>query len=241
MADVIALHERRVEPVAPRTLDTDWDTDRATHRRVRRKHMLYRSGQVARTAYVVHAGIFKCTVLDEHGRERVTAFALKGDVLGVEALASGRYAADVMALDVADVIELPQSDLLDPVRGLLPQVAGMMSTALARDWSWMLALHALDAEQRVAYFLLDLSARLSKRGYSADELMLRMTRYDIGSFLDIASESVVRALTRLEGAGLIRVDCRNITILDRNALVRLLAPDDYATRATPSPRRESVH
>jgi CRP/FNR family transcriptional regulator len=131
-----------------------------------------------------------------------------------------------VALDVAEVVELPLQDLLDPTRGVLPQVAAAMSEARERDWAWMLALHTLDAEQRVARFLLDYADRLERMGYSPSRVVLRMTRADIGSFLDMASESVARAMTRLDSAGLIRVSCRDIEMLDADALRRLLEPGD---------------
>ena len=226
MSNVVALDPRRGVFANPAPTPDVAELERAPHRRVRRKHMLYRQGQPATSAFVVNAGVFKCTVLDAFGRERVTGFALKGDVLGVECLVEARYLSDVVALDVADVIELSLPELLEPTLGLLPSVASHMSKALAQNWMAMLALHSLDAEQRVAWFLLDYGDRLAARGYPADELVLRMTRGDIGSFLDVASESVVRALTRLEGAGLIRVACRNISIIDRVALTRLLMPPE---------------
>lgn len=197
---------------------------RLPHRRVRRKHMLFRAGQPATTLYLVHAGSFRTSVLDAQGRERVTGFALKGDVLGTEALDGMHYACDAMALDVGDVIELARADVLDPLRGLLPFVAAAMADALRRDWEWMLALHTHDAEQRVARFLLDHARRLSSLGFSDSRIVLRMTRADIGSFLDLASESVVRALTRLESAGLVQVSCRDIGIVDAAGLRRLLVP-----------------
>lgn len=242
MSAIVSLHDRRPGrvPVPPLHDLATWNGERAVHRRVRRKHMLFRAGQPANAAYLVHAGVFKCTVLDAHGRERVTGFALKGDVLGVESLSSPLYVSDVMALDIGDVIELPRSELLDPVRGALPVVAAGMSAAFERDWSWMLALHSLDAEQRVARFLLDYADRLARWGYGTDRVSLRMTRADIGSFLDMAPESVVRALTRLEGAGLIRVACRDIALLDRVALERLLAPADDA-RLTPAAAPARLH
>lgn len=236
MATVVPLHDPRRAGPAPDS--AGWNPERATHRRVRRKHMLYRAGQPANAAYLVHAGIFKCTVLDAHGRERVTGFALKGDVLGVEALSGRRYAADAMALDIGDVIELPRAELFDPVRGALPVVASAMAAAFERDWRWMLALHSLDADQRVARFLLDHADRQARRGHDADRVTLRMTRAEIGSFLDLAPESVVRGLSRLESAGLVRVACRDIALLDRAALERLLAPlDDAGLTPAPAPTR----
>jgi CRP/FNR family transcriptional regulator len=78
----------------------------------------------------------------------------------------------------------------------------------------MLVLGSLNADQRVVSFLLDLSARLSALGFSSTSMLLRMTRADLGNFLALQLETVVRALYRLQGQGLIEVDRREIRILD---------------------------
>lgn len=202
-----------------------FERERLVHRRVHQKHVLHRAGQPARAAFFVHAGAFKTSVLDSHGQERVVGFPMKGDLLGAEALAGGVYVSDVVALDVADVIELPVHVLFDQTRAVLPVVAAALSTALQRDWAWMLALRVYDAEQRVVRFLLDYANRMRMLGYSPDKLVLRMTRADIGSFLDLAAESVVRSMSRLEAARLVEVCCREINILDSSALEEMLARD----------------
>ena len=53
-------------------------------------------------------------------------------------------------------------------------------------------LATMRAEMRLASFLLDLSQRYSARGFSASELVLRLTRQEIGSYLGIKLETVSR-------------------------------------------------
>ena len=49
------------------------------------------------------------------------------------------------------------------------------------------------AEERLAAFLLNLTQRLQARGFSANALVLRMTREEIGSYLGLKLETVSRA------------------------------------------------
>jgi CRP/FNR family transcriptional regulator len=49
-------------------------------------------------------------------------------------------------------------------------------------------------------------------------MLLRMTRADLGNFLALQLETVVRALYRLQAQGLIEVDRREIRILDPTRL-----------------------
>lgn len=193
-------------------------------RRSRRRQRLYRAGQAARSVFLVHSGIYKTTLLSVDGRERVTGFHLRGDVIGGEALGEPVYRCDATALDTGELIEVPRSLVFDPAAGLLEHVTQALADTVRRDWYWMLTLATLDAEQRVASFLLDLSARHEALGYSPNRLLLRMTRADIGNFLGLALESVTRVMSRLDDARILRVVCRDVEILDRDALRHLAQP-----------------
>ncbi|MFE0500031.1 helix-turn-helix domain-containing protein [Lysobacter soli] len=187
-------------------------------RRVRRRQYVFRAGQPRHGLYLIHSGFYKTRVISEDGREKVTGFRLRGDLLGLEALDLPTYTCDAIALDVGEIWELPQSYL----RERLPEFQECLTAALAgeirRDWNWMLVLGSLNAEQRVVSFLLDLSIRLSALGFSSTSMLLRMTRADVGNFLALQLETVVRALHRLQAQGLIEVERRQIRILDLQRL-----------------------
>jgi CRP/FNR family transcriptional regulator len=82
----------------------------------------------------------------------------------------------------------------------------------------MLLLANLCADQRVAAFLLNISARQHARGYSRRELTLRMTREEIGSYLGMKLETVSRTLSHFQRGGLIDVKGKRVTLLDLDAL-----------------------
>ena len=60
--------------------------------RAARGTMLVHEGAPAGTLYVVQAGSFKIVRTAEDGYEHVLAFAWRGDVIGFDGLACGRYA-----------------------------------------------------------------------------------------------------------------------------------------------------
>ena len=82
-------------------------------------------------------------------------------------------------------------------------------------------LGSMHAEERLAAFLLNLAQRLEARGFSANSLVLRMTREDIGTYLGLKLETVSRCFSRLHDDGLLKVRQRQIEILDRPALEAL--------------------
>lgn len=183
-------------------------------RRVRRKQHVIRAGQPFRGLFLVRSGIFKSALISEDGRERVTAFPMRGELLGQEALDLAAYPCDVIALDDGEVWELQPFLLRQCLPGFEARLTGILASEIRRDWRWMLALGSLNAEQRLTSFLLDYSTRLAERGFSATQMLLCMTRADIGSFLAMQIETVVRALHRLQDQGLIEVSRSHIRIVD---------------------------
>ncbi len=63
----------------------------------------------------------------------------------------------------------------------------------------------LPAIERVATFIADFAARARVKGSVSSPIKLPMTRADIGSYLGLAEETVVRALTQLRKRRLLRV------------------------------------
>ena len=80
----------------------------------------------------------------------------------------------------------------------------------------------MPARERVAAFLLDFAERLdagatSSGGHPVD-LLLPMTRADIGSYLGLELETVSRTLSKLQREGAIGLNGRQVRIVDRAML-----------------------
>ncbi|SEI94574.1 CRP/FNR family transcriptional regulator, anaerobic regulatory protein [Frateuria terrea] len=184
----------------------------------------YRAGQSFHAIYLVHAGFLKTCELSEDGRERVTGFRMRGDLVGVESIGLAHYSCDVVALDDSEIWELPYPPVMHACL-YMPELQSRLTAALAEeirnDRAWMLALGTLSAEQRVAAFLLDMARRHLRLGFSARHFLLRMGRADIASFLGLKHETVTRALTRLDRLQCIEVQRREIRLLDADGLQRM--------------------
>jgi CRP/FNR family transcriptional regulator len=191
-------------------------------RRVRAKQYLFRAGERRQSLFLIHAGCFKTCVNSPDGREKVTGFRLRGDLLGMDALGTPRYTCNAISLDVGEVWELPVGQLRESLPEFQQRLTAVLASEIRRDWGWMLAVGTLSAEQRVITFLLDLATRFEAQGFSARCLMLRMTRADLGNFLALQLETVTRALSRLQALGLIGVERRQIRIEDPIGLRAML-------------------
>jgi CRP/FNR family transcriptional regulator len=70
--------------------------------------------------------------------------------------------------------------------------------------------------------VLNLVQRLHARGFSKSELVLRMTREEIGSYLGLKLETVSRTFSKFAEENIIEVRQRHLRILDTDALKRIV-------------------
>jgi CRP/FNR family transcriptional regulator, anaerobic regulatory protein len=183
-----------------------------TRKRVKRGDNLFHAGQAFDALYAVRTGFFKTNVLLEDGRDQVTGFHMAGEILGMEAIGSGKHSADAIALEDSEVCIIPYARLEEP--GLQRQLHKVMSRELVRDQGVMTLLGTMRAEERLAAFLLNLSQRFVARGFSQHEFHLRMTRDEIGSYLGLSLETVSRLFSRFQEDGHIAVQQKHIRIHD---------------------------
>jgi CRP/FNR family transcriptional regulator len=193
--------------------------------RLKKGDSLYRTGDPFTALYAVRVGSLKTTVLAEDGREQVAGYHMLGEIIGLDGIGSDRHGSQAIALEDTEVCVLPFDRLQDLARNaasLQQNLHRFLSREISRDHNIMLLLGSMRAEERLAVFLLNLSDRYQKRGYSSTEYVLRMTREEIGSYLGLKLETVSRLFSRFQDEGLIQVQGRAIKLLDPPALRHLV-------------------
>lgn len=186
------------------------------------KQYVFHAGQPRHSLFFVHAGFFKTCLTSVDGRDTITGFRMRGDLIGLDSLDMDSYACDAIALDTGVLWELPYAHLCQSLPEFERRITTLLAAEIRRDWQWMLTLATLSADQRVVSFLLDLAVRLGALGFSRQQLTLRMTRADLGSFLALKLETITRALTRLQEQGMIEVKHREIFLRDPYAMNEML-------------------
>jgi CRP/FNR family transcriptional regulator len=188
---------------------------------IRRGAYAYFAGSDSASLFAIRSGSFKASASDREGRRQILDFYLAGDLLGLDAIATGQHGSDAMALEDSRVCRIPLAGLqhlCEEVPPLARNVLRLLGHEIAREHEVMLLLGTMRSDERVAEFLITLSDRLLARGYSPSHLVLRMTRHDIGSHVGLSLETVSRTLARLHRAALIAVDGSDIRIIDRMKL-----------------------
>lgn len=197
----------------------------ATRRRVKRGSTLFRNGEVFESLFAIRTGFFKTCVTSGDGRDQVTGFQMAGEIIGLDGIVSDRHTCDAVALEDAEVCVMPFDrigELAREITGLQHHVHRIMSREIVREHGVMLLLGSMRAEERVAAFLLNLAQRLHARGFSASELVLRMTREEIGSYLGMKLETVSRTFSKFADDGVIEVRQRHVRILNTPALQNIV-------------------
>lgn len=192
-------------------------------RRVKMGQVLYRESDRFQFIYAVRSGTFRSNLMLSDGREQVNGFYMAGEVMGLDGVANGNHASSATALEDAEVCVIPYAHLTDLAMGHsgLHQVVGrLMGREILREHGLMRLLGSMNAEERLAAFLLNLSQRLKVRGYSAGEFHLRMSRAEIGSYLGMTLETVSRTFSAFQQLRLLEVDKRHIRLLDVEGLRR---------------------
>jgi CRP/FNR family transcriptional regulator len=192
-------------------------------RRVGIGQALYRAGDRFQFVYAVRSGTFKISLGLADGREQVSGFHMTGELMGLDGVANGFHASTATALEDAEICSISYVHLSEQSArsGSLQSVVGrLMSREIVREHSLMMLLGSMNAEERLAVFLLNLSQRFKARGYSPVEFHLRMSRAEIGSYLGMKLETVSRTFSAFQQQGLLEVDRRHIRIVDLDALRR---------------------
>jgi CRP/FNR family transcriptional regulator len=200
------------------------DSAIANRMRIKKGGKLYRAGDPFAALYAIRLGSCKTTVLAEDGREQITGYHMMGDILGLDGIGTEHHGCEAVALEDTEVCTLPFDRLEELARAVAPlqhNLHQFLSRDIGREQNMMLMLGSMRAEERLAVFLLNLSDRYRKRGYSSTEIVLRMTREEIGSYLGLQLETVSRLFSRFQEEGLLQVQGRVLKLLDLTALRQL--------------------
>lgn len=218
-----------------RSLEGDLDVETSVCRRiVHQGERLYHIGDAFKGLFLLLSGHVKTVMTTEDGEEQIIGFFGPGDSLGADGYAAGSYPVDAIALDTLGVHVVDIDTLLRNRKNAAETQKNLLklfSQAIVTSDQHLVARIKLNAEQRVAQFLIDHSRAQTRRGCSPTRFTLPMTRRDIGNYLNLAFETISRVLTHFSRVGLIRYNRNEVEWLDLDALADTLCSDDAPRRA----------
>jgi len=193
---------------------------------LQRGDFLYREGDHLKGILAIKSGSAKLVANDNHGNEHILNILLPGELLGFDGLSREKHGCAAIALETMTFCILPANSmdqLFQNVPSLTRELFRHSGEKMLEDKN-LLVLSKRPAEERLAYFLISLSERLERRGFSSLEFKLSLTRQEIGNHLGLALETVSRLLKKFQDDELIEVQNRFIKIKNLSSLKNLLQP-----------------
>lgn len=192
-----------------------------TRQLVRRGTEVFAQGEEASYCYKVLSGHAMAAKLTPDGRRNVCEFLLPGDFFGLDC--EEEHYFTVSAITDLVVLKYPRRAI---ERALVenPTIARAVQKATAAElhsaYQRMMLLTHKSAEERVAWFLLELADRMENTGKAkSTEVHLPMTRSDIADYLGMVIETVSRALSHLKRVGAISMQgASEIRLVNRGQL-----------------------
>lgn len=191
-----------------------------------RGERLFRPGDEQKAVYVVRSGALKTVAPALDGEDCLLGFHVPGELVGLDALASGRHQCEAVALVDSHVCAIPYSGLTELVTespGLTRRLIGVFGGGVQGDASHVQVLVRRQADERIAIFLQEMLRRYRRGGEAGAEVTLPMSREDMARYLGLALETVSRGLSRLQELGIITVSGRQVAVLDAAALAQIAA------------------
>jgi CRP/FNR family transcriptional regulator len=193
--------------------------------RIEKGQPLIQHGIALDALFALRTGSIKTQIIEASGQQQITGFYLPGEIVGLDGMLDGIHSSTAIAMEDSEVCVVKLDDI-DEISRYVPslqhQVRRLMSKEIARSHQVLLALGSMRSEQRLAAFLINLSQRLAALGYSSTDFIMRMSREEIGNYLGLTLETVSRLFSRFAREGVIRVNQREVKILDMAALNELL-------------------
>jgi CRP/FNR family transcriptional regulator len=190
---------------------------------LQRGDYLLREGDEFKSILAIKSGTAKLIATDTHGNEHILNILLPGELLGFDGIHKSHHSCSVIALETLSFCELPVSnwdELADIAPGLMRELLLHAGEKMDEDHNKII-LSKRPADERLAYFLLNLSNRYKRRGFSTVEFTLTLSRQELANHLGLALETVSRLLKKFQETGLIAVKNKHIQIKDMSALQNL--------------------
>ena len=187
---------------------------------------LFQTGDKFTSMYAVRSGAFKAYHVDENGEEQVVGFFLPGEILSLDAIDGQIHPSAAKALETSAVCEIPYTqveELSRVIHNLQSHMYRLLSREIRQDQELQMLLGKKTAEERIGAFLLNLSMRYAQRKLSSTSFRLPMARTDIGNYLGLAVETVSRVFTRFQVNRILRVEGKEVEIVDRSKLCAVAA------------------
>lgn len=178
-------------------------------------------------------GALKFSMFLSDGRKQIVNLQFPGEIVVFAESARGAHlnveAAASATLCVFDVAETKRQNRSGEDFALF--LNNEAARALSKMHEHLLTLGRRSPSERLASFLIELDARLNRAADPRAEIVIPITRADIGDYLGLGSETVSRLFTRFKSRSLISLSSPSRFVVRKREDLEAIARGDLSLRS----------
>ena len=191
---------------------------------IKKGEPIFSEGENVNGVFCVKEGVCKMTKLSANGKDQIVKLTQKGELLGQRSLISDEPAnLSAIAVEDMEVCFIPKSEILGFFNKNNNFSMSMMKAVcgdLKEADDTLVNLAQKNVKERLAQTLIYLEENF---GVLEDKsLRLQLSRDEIASIIGTATESCIRLLSEFKKLGLIELNGKKITILEKGKLKRMV-------------------
>lgn len=179
---------------------------------------IYQPGDAATYVYLIKKGVVKTFQVDDSGKELTTGLhkvdSFFGNLIFKKPVVHKEYAAALEDAEVHLISKQEVQSFLEDNHQVLYDIIDLLDEHLEDTKNQLLDMAYSSVQRKTAQTILLFTERLKRNKLS----QIRISRSDLAAVAGIASESLIRTLSKFKKQGILEIEGRNIKIIDFEAL-----------------------
>jgi CRP-like cAMP-binding protein len=199
--------------------------EKMTFRMYRKKQNVFTEGSYQSGVFYLKKGMVKKYKTDKEGREHIFYICIQGELFGYPALLSEDPCPDsASALEDSEIGFIAKNDFLQ-ILDRSHRIEKFLLKNLSHEFGVMInqisGLAQKTVRERLALNLIILEERFHAYNCQGKESQINLSREDLASMTGTVIETLTRLLRSFKNEGLINVNGRSITIINRKELIKI--------------------
>ncbi|HBT88587.1 MAG TPA: transcriptional regulator [Desulfobacter sp.] len=208
--------------------------DLASELSVNKGEIIFQEGDRGEGFYIVEEGQIKIFKISFEGKEQILHIYGPGHIFGEVPVFQGKnFPASAMALEPSTILFLPRQAFVQQIEKSPALAMNMLADLSRRLREFTIQIENLSLKEvpaRLAAYILTLSQEgtedsqtiaLGKERSPAANVSLPVSKVQLASLIGTTPETISRVLKKMDLAGFIKGDGKNILILDQEGLAEL--------------------
>tara|TARA_R110002033_G_scaffold8237_1_gene28475 strand:+ start:1607 stop:2656 length:1050 start_codon:yes stop_codon:yes gene_type:complete len=183
--------------------------------------IIYREQDHANYIYLINKGTVKCHQIDEQGKELVTTIYKEDDLFGYSTFTSNKphkeTATSIHDVELTGISAKQFSEIINDNHKIAIELIQLLSDNISTMKNQLLEMAYSSVSKKTATTILKFAEKINRK----PEDPIKISRSDLASVAGIATETLIRTLTSFKRQGIIKIEGRNIQILDIEELKRI--------------------